>query len=74
MAILKLLDYRNVRAYFISVRSRFLRGKLFEIVIEDYNMILHSANELILASLRREGVFEEDTKVSLIDEYVNQRY
>jgi len=74
MAVLKLLEYRNVQAYFINVRSKYLKGKLFEIVIEDYQMILHSANALILKRLREECVFTEGTRTSLIDGYINQKY
>lgn len=75
MKVLKILDYRGVEAYFIKVKSKFLKGRLYEIVCKDcYGMILHSTNELILKSLREEGVFSEGTRISLIDGYVNQRY
>ena len=56
------------------MRSRFLKGKLFEIVIEEENIILHSTSPLILNCLREEGVFQEESRKSLIDEYVNHRY
>ncbi len=75
MKILKLLDYKNIEAYFIKVRSKFLRGRLFEIILKDYeNMILHSQNEAILNRLREEGVFSEGSKKSLIDYYINSKY
>ena len=74
LKVLQLLDFRDVEAYFIKVRSKDLKGKLFEIVIKDYNMILHSTNDLILKRLREEGVFCEESKKSLIDGYINQRY
>jgi len=35
MALLKLLDFRNVEAYFVRVKSRKLQNKLIEIVIKD---------------------------------------
>lgn len=73
--VLKMLDYKGVEAYFVKVKSKALKGKLFEMVIHDYkNMILHSTNEGILNSLREEGVFSEGSRISLIDGYVNQRY
>lgn len=75
--VLKLLDYKNVEAYFVKVKSHALKGKLFEIVCRDYDiydMILHSTNTGILNSLREEGVFVEGSRVSLIDGYVNARY
>lgn len=74
MKILELLEYKGVEAYFIKVRSKELKGKLFEIILTDYNMILHSTNELILKKLVEEGVFSEGSRKSLIDGYINQRY
>ena len=74
LKVLQLLDYKGVEAYFINVRSKELKGKLFEIILTDYNMILHSTNTLILKNLREEGVFSETVKKSLIDGYINQRY
>ena len=74
LIVLELLDYKGVEAYFIKVRSKELRGKLFEIILTDYNMILHSTNELILKRLIEEEVFSEGSRKSLIDGYINQRY
>lgn len=73
--VLNMIDYKDVEAYFVKVRSKVLKGRLFEIVCNDYyGMILHSTNLDILKRLREEGVFSEGSRVSLIDEYVNQRY
>lgn len=74
MKILQMIDYKGVEAYFVKVRSKELRGRLFEIILNDYNMILHSTNEQILNSLKEEGVFSEGSRKSLIDGYINQRY
>ncbi len=74
LTALRMLDFRGVVAYFVKVRSRFLKGRLFEIVIEEENIILHSTSPLILSCLREEGVFQEESRKSLIDEYVNHRY
>lgn len=74
LKVLELMDFKGVEAYFIKVRSKELKGKLFEIVLDEYNMILHSTNELILKRLREEGAFCEESKKSLIDGYINQRY
>jgi hypothetical protein len=74
LGALRILDYRNVTAYFIKVRSLGLKGKLFEIIIRERQMILHSANSEILACLRREGAFKEDMRESLIDGYINEKY
>lgn len=74
LRVLELLEYKNVKAYFIKVRSKYLKNKLFEIILEDNNMILHSSNELILKRLKEEMVFSDGVKRSVIDSYINQRY
>ncbi|WP_317855803.1 DUF6648 family protein [Chakrabartyella piscis] len=74
MAALRLIDFRNVEAYFVKVRSKYLKGKLFEIVLQDEDVILHSTSTVILNRLRDEYVFTEGSRKSLIDEYVNHRY
>ena len=74
LTVLRMLDYKGVEAYFVKVRSKFLKGKLFEIVIEEEDVILHSTSPLILKCRREEGVFHEESRKSLIDEYVNHRY
>lgn len=72
--VLRLLDYQGVEAYFVKVKSKALKGKLFEIVLLELDMILHSTSPFLLARLREEGVFQENSRVSVIDEYVNHRY
>ncbi len=74
LRVLELLDYRNVQAYYIKVRSKYLKNKLFEIILEDNNMVLHSSNEFILKRLKEEMVFSEGVKRSVIDNYINQKY
>ena len=73
--MLKIPNYKGVEAYFVKVKSKALKGRLFETVIHDYkNMILHSTNEGILNLLREEGVFSEGSRISLTGGYVNRRY
>lgn len=73
--ILEFNDFKNVSAYFINIRSKRLYGKLFEINILNYdNVILHSKSEYILNLLKEHGVFDEDYRNSLIDDYVNRAY
>ena len=74
LAALRMLDFRGVEAYFVKMRSKYLNGKLFEIVIQEENIILHSTSSLILKCLSEEGVFREERRKSVIDEYVNHRY
>lgn len=72
--LLRLLDFENVTAYYIKVHSKYLKGKLYEIVLSDYNAILHSKSQMVLTLLKNAGVFTEETRMSLIDGYINQRY
>ncbi len=74
MRVLELLNYTNVRAYFIKVKSKYLKNRLFEIILEDTNTVLHSSNEVILKRLKEENVFTDGVKRSVIDSYINQRY
>ncbi len=74
LKVIELLNYKGILAYPIYVRSKALKNKLFEIVLKDYNMILHSTSELILKRLREEYVFCEEIRKSLIDNYINQKY
>ncbi|WP_313529472.1 DUF6648 family protein [Anaerotignum sp.] len=74
LAVLRMLDYQGTEAYFVKVHSKYLKGKLFEIVIDYEDIILHSTSPLILKCLREEGVFHEESRKSLIDDYVNHRY
>lgn len=75
LKLLEYLEFENVEAYFIKVRSKTLKNKLFEIVFKDYeSIILHSQSEMLLSRLREEGIFSEMSKVSVIDHYINQKY
>lgn len=74
MRVLELMDFRNVKAYKIKVRSKELKGRLFEIILEENSMILHSTNDVIMKRLDEEGVFCQGTRSSLIDSYINHRY
>lgn len=40
MSLLKLLDYKNIEAYFVKVKSKRLKNKLFEIVIYDPDALM----------------------------------
>lgn len=75
MRILELLDFRGVQSYFIKVKSRDLKNKLFEIILRDENnMILHSTSEAVLNRLREENCFSEGVRKSVIDGYINHKY
>ncbi|ABN51325.1 MAG TPA: hypothetical protein DEF39_05470 [Hungateiclostridium thermocellum] len=73
--LLRLLDFKGIEAYFVKVKSKNLRKKLFEIVLLDYdNIILHSKSEAILNMLMKENVFINEVRNSLVDSYINQKY
>ena len=74
LKVLELLDYKGIKAYPISVRSKHLKGRLIEILIDEYSMILHTANENIKNRLIYENVFSGEKRKSLIDGYINQKY
>lgn len=75
LQLLRFLNFENVEAYFIKVESRFLRNKLYEIVLKDYQYaIFHSKSRWLLDILKKENVFVPGMKTSLIDEYINEKY
>ena len=71
---LELMDFTGIEGYYIKVRSKQMKGRLFEINLLEENMILHSMNEGILNRLVNEGAFLTGTKVSKADMYINQKY
>ncbi|WP_242942447.1 DUF6648 family protein [Proteiniborus sp. DW1] len=75
LQLLRFLEFKNIEAYFIKVESEYLKDKLYEIVLKDYEFaIFHSKSNWLLRILREEGVFIEKKKVSLIDGYINEKY
>lgn len=75
LQLLKFLEFKNVEAYFIKVESKFLKDKLYEIVLKDYEYaIFHSKSIWLKKKLREEEVFFDGKRVSLIDEYINETY
>jgi len=74
VTVLKLLDFTNISAYYIKVRSRNLKGRLVEILIHEHQMILHTASPSIVKMLGEEGMLRDGTQTSVIDGYINQKY
>lgn len=56
MTLLRLLDYRNVEAYFVKVKSKKLQNKLYEIVIRDPD----SLNQINTLSFSHGGMEADD--------------
>ncbi|WZL71900.1 hypothetical protein QBE52_12380 [Clostridiaceae bacterium 35-E11] len=73
--LLTYLDFVNVEAYYIKVKSPMLKNKLFEVVLKDYDdVVFHSISQWVVDRLREEGVFDEQKKKSMIDKYINEKY
>ncbi|BEP28113.1 DUF6648 family protein [Helicovermis profundi] len=73
--LLELINYKNVSAYFLKMNSEVLEGELFEITIDNYDKaVFHSKDKRILNRLKKNGVFDEEAKLSIIDKYVNTKY
>ncbi len=75
LGLIKFIEFKNVEAYYVKVKSKALQDKLFEVVLKDYKeAIFHSKAQWFLDILKEEGVFIEGMKPSLIDEYINEKY
>lgn len=73
--IIKIVNLKNVEAYYIKLSSESLSGKLFEIKICNYDRaVFHSKNYKIRDYLKRNGVFKKEAQKSIIDSYVNDKY
>lgn len=73
--MLKLVDFKNVDAYHVKSKSKFLKNRLYEIVFYDYDKaIFHSTADWLLDLLKEHGCFIEGNHKSLIDDYINSRY
>lgn len=74
-SFLDLINYNDIEGYYINVNSKRLSGKIYEIyVINMQDVILHSKNLEILNNLKVNGKFDEISRDSLIDSYVNKSY
>ena len=75
MSLIEMVGYENIEAYYISLKSKRLTGRIFEISVKTCDrLILHSKNEKILKMLKDQEVFCEEFRKSLIDSYVNRSY
>lgn len=74
-ALLDLVKYKNVEAYYVKTDSRSLKGELYEVVFKDFDRaIFHSKSKYILNKLRKNNVFSKNNRKSLIDDYINTTY
>lgn len=75
LAMIELVNYENVEAYYVDLLSSELEGKLFEVIIKGVEKaVFHSKDKRILNRLEKNGVFNPDKKKSVIHDYVNTKY
>ena len=75
LRLMQHLNFDGVVAYFIDTNSEALKGKLYEIFLENHKeAIFHSKSNWLLERLKEEGVFLEHKQKSLIADYINERY
>ncbi|WXR61317.1 DUF6648 family protein [Peptostreptococcaceae bacterium AGR-M142] len=75
LSLMEVVNYKNVEGYYIKTKAKGLKNKLLEIVFYDFeSVIFHSMHEEVLKKLKENKVFKEDMQLSLIDDYINERY
>lgn len=75
LALVELMAYKDMEAYFVTLASEDLNEALFEIVLTAYRrVIFHSKDKRLLNRLKKNGVFSDGVRASKIDDYVNTKY
>lgn len=75
MDLLEIIDYKNVEAYDLQVKSESLSGSLYEIVLTDYNRaVFHLLDKRIKNRLINRGLFSTTSRSSVISDYVDRVY
>lgn len=75
LSILKVEEFKNMDAYYIKCQSKALQNLLYEIVLTKHKeAIFHSKAKWLLNILEDENIFEDTTKKSIIDNYINEKY
>lgn len=75
LSLMEFLNFEGIEAYYIDVNSKRLQNELYEIVLLDYKeAIFHSKALWLLDILKEKGIFIDEMKKSLIDEYINETY
>lgn len=73
--LLAFLDYQGVTGYYVQVKNPNFKGKLIEIIVDDYpDFILHTKDNLIKKQLEENFAFDSKKRKSLIDQYINEKY
>jgi len=75
LKVLEVVEYKNIDAYYIKVKSEYLKNRLIEIVFKDYDhVIFHTRSLYLIQKLIDEDILSAVIKKSLIDLYINQKY
>jgi hypothetical protein len=75
LAVIELMNYKGMEAYFVNLQSEDLNSHLYEIVLLDYHrVIFHSKDKRLLNRLKKNHVFSDELRPSKIDDYVNTKY
>ncbi|RQD69753.1 MAG: hypothetical protein D5S00_05825 [Tindallia sp. MSAO_Bac2] len=71
----KIKDFYDLEAYYIKVSSSQLKKVLFEVIfVEHPSFVFHSKSRWLRERLQQEGVFSDQTRRSVIENYVNEKY
>jgi len=74
LELLKLVDFKDVNAYYISLNSKSLFGSIYEIEFKELEkVVLHSRDRKIKYKLTQYGCFNDGVKESIVNEYVNTK-
>lgn len=74
LAMLEHVNFEGVTAYFINMNSKYLEGSIYEICFKEHDkVILHSRDRRILYKLKCAGCYDEETRDSVIGDYVNTK-
>lgn len=72
LRMIELEDFKDIEAYPIKLHSKKLKEEIYEINFKARDrVILHSKNEEIKKALIEKNVFDNESRQSLIDSYVN---
>lgn len=74
LSILKIEEFKDMDAYYIKCQSKALQNLLYEIVLNNKKeAIFHSKAKWLLNVLIEEKIFNNVTKKSIIDHYINEK-
>lgn len=74
LKMLEFVEFKEVEAYFIHMKSKSLEGLIYEIRFNSHEkVVLHSKDRKILYKLKEANCFFDERMASVIDDYVNTK-